>query len=120
MDDYEIGYKHVNIKVGDRVKYRIRSVGNVGGWDDVPVLVTFIEDEPEQQQNFDASKYTVIINEETHGPYDQMELQQMAQQGTLTRETLVWKEGMAQWDETGMIEELVSIFVAVPPPLPPK
>jgi len=38
--------------------------------------------------------------------------------GTLTRETLVWAEGMANWSKAGEVAELVPLFPATPPPLP--
>jgi len=66
-----------------------------------------------------AVRYTVAINNQQSGPYDLAQLQQMAQQGTLTRETLVWREGMAQWQEAGTVQDLAGLFAAVPPPLPP-
>lgn len=53
------------------------------------------------------------------GPFDMNTLQQKAQQGVLARETLVWKQGMAQWTPAGDVPELQSLFTAVPPPLPP-
>jgi hypothetical protein len=45
-------------------------------------------------------------------------LQQMVQQGTLNRETLVWKQGMANWTKAGEVQDLSALFNAVPPPLP--
>ena len=53
------------------------------------------------------------------GPFNMAALQQQVQSGQLTRETLVWKEGMAQWTKAGEVEELAGLFKAVPPPLPP-
>jgi hypothetical protein len=41
------------------------------------------------------------------------ELLQMAQEGRLTKETLVWKEGMRQWEAAGNIQELVTLFQTV-------
>ena len=66
-----------------------------------------------------ASRYTVAINGQQQGPYDMTQLQQLVQGGTLTRETLVWTEGMAQWAEAGTLQELMGLFTSVPPPLPP-
>ena len=70
---------------------------------------------PIPQQN----SYHVAVGGQQQGPYDMQTLQQQAQQGTLTRDTLVWKQGMAQWTKAGEVSELQSIFGAVPPPLPP-
>jgi hypothetical protein len=54
------------------------------------------------------------------GPFDAAALAGQAAAGTLTRETLVWKEGMAGWVAAGQVPELAPVFGAVPPPLPPQ
>ncbi len=66
-----------------------------------------------------AVQYHVALDGQTSGPLPMATLQQQAQSGQLTRETLVWKEGMAQWTKAGDVTELASLFSAVPPPLPP-
>ncbi|MCE2653413.1 MAG: DUF4339 domain-containing protein [Planctomycetaceae bacterium] len=43
----------------------------------------------------------------------------MAQTGRLTRESLVWKQGMANWAAAGTVGELGGVLGGVPPPLPP-
>jgi hypothetical protein len=53
------------------------------------------------------------------GPNSHADLVLLARQGTLTKNSLVWKEGMAQWARAGDIAEFNSVFSAVPPPLPP-
>ena len=65
-----------------------------------------------------AVAYHVLINNVQQGPFDMNALQQMVAQGTLTRETYVWKAGMAQWDKVGNCAELQSLFGSVPPPPP--
>ena len=47
-------------------------------------------------------------------------LSQMVQANTLTKESLVWKEGMAEWVEAGEVADLNSIFGSTPPPIPGK
>jgi hypothetical protein len=37
----------------------------------------------------------------------------------LTKESHVWKEGMAAWDLAGNVTEVSGLFGATPPPLPP-
>jgi membrane protease subunit (stomatin/prohibitin family) len=54
------------------------------------------------------------------GPYDTAALAGLASGGTLTRETLVWREGMAGWAAAGQVPEVAPVFGAVPPPLPPQ
>ncbi|MBZ0248181.1 MAG: DUF4339 domain-containing protein, partial [Burkholderiales bacterium] len=45
--------------------------------------------------------------------------QQQAASGSLTRASLVWKAGMAQWAAAGDVPELAALFANVPPPVPP-
>ena len=75
-----------------------------------------------QQQNAPPPpiiQYFVAVNGQQQGPYDMPTLQQMVQKGTLTKETMVWKNGMAAWTAAGQVQELSSVFPAVPPPMPP-
>jgi len=53
------------------------------------------------------------------GPFDVAALQQQVRTGTLTAQTLVWRQGMAAWVPAGQVAELQALFAAVPPPLPP-
>ena len=53
---------------------------------------------------------------------DRALLAQMAAMGTTTRDSLVWKQGMAEWRRAGDVGELASVFGGVPagmPPIPP-
>ena len=45
-------------------------------------------------------------------------IQQMVQNGQLTQNNLVWKQGMAAWELAGNVQELSSLFASVPPPPP--
>jgi membrane protease subunit (stomatin/prohibitin family) len=76
-----------------------------------------------QQQNtpppIPQIAYSVSINGQTSGPYNMQQLQQMAQNGQLLTSTNVWKQGMPNWELAGNVQELASIFGAVPPPPPP-
>ena len=68
--------------------------------------------------------FHVAINGQTYGPYDMNALSQMLVNGTLTRDTLVWKQGMPSWAQAGMVPELQQLFSVPPipgnvPPVPP-
>jgi membrane protease subunit (stomatin/prohibitin family) len=63
--------------------------------------------------------YSVSINGQAAGPFHLQQLQQMAQNGQLTPNTHVWKQGMSAWELAGNVQELVTLFGAVPPPPPP-
>lgn len=63
--------------------------------------------------------YMVSVNGQQSGPYNLQQLQQLAQTGQLTVQTYVWKQGMTNWELAGNVQELSSLFGAVPPPPPP-
>jgi hypothetical protein len=67
-----------------------------------------------------ASMYFVAVNGQQSGPFDLQTLASQATMGRLTRENLVWTQGMAQWTPAGEVAALASIFANVPPPIPPK
>ena len=46
--------------------------------------------------------YHVAVNGQATGPFDISVLTQMAAAGQLTADSLVWKNGMAQWAKAGM------------------
>ncbi len=64
-------------------------------------------------------QYNVSINGQQSGPFGWQQLQQMVQSGQLTKDTHVWKEGMANWELAANVQELSSLFGAAPPPPPP-
>lgn len=64
------------------------------------------------------AQFHVAIDGAQSGPFGIEGLRQQAASGRLTRDTLVWKAGMANWSRAGDVAELASIFAAVPPPLP--
>jgi membrane protease subunit (stomatin/prohibitin family) len=76
-----------------------------------------------QQQNTPPPppqiQYSVSVNGQTAGPFNWQQLQQMVQNGQLTTNTHVWKQGMAGWEIAGNVQELANLFGAVPPPPPP-
>jgi hypothetical protein len=60
----------------------------------------------------------VVVSGQQTGPFDLAVLRQMAQSGQLTRDSLVWKQGLTAWTAAGQLPELSAVFVAVPPPVP--
>lgn len=63
--------------------------------------------------------YHVAVNGQATGPFDISVLVQMATVGQLTADSLVWKNGMAQWAKAGTVDELKNLFANVMPPIPP-
>ncbi len=63
--------------------------------------------------------YHVAINGQATGPFDATTLAQMVASGQLTANSLVWKNGMAQWATAGTVDELKNLFANAMPPIPP-
>lgn len=64
-------------------------------------------------------QYMVGINGQQAGPYNWTQLQQLVQQGQLTHQTYVWKQGMPQWQLAGEVQELTTLFQGMAPQMPP-
>ena len=67
-----------------------------------------------------SQRFYVAVSGQQTGPFGLEELRTQAQDGRLTRESLVWKQGMAQWAPASSVVELGSVFGGSPPPLPPR
>ncbi|EBA16587.1 hypothetical protein RSK20926_22719 [Roseobacter sp. SK209-2-6] len=59
------------------------------------------------------------VNGQTQGPFSKARMGRMAQEGDLTRETLVWTPGQDGWKPAGDVAELAQLFTILPPPPPP-
>jgi membrane protease subunit (stomatin/prohibitin family) len=89
---------------------------------------TFTGGQPQQQPQGQAAPtpppippaltFFAVINGQQAGPYDLNTIKQMATQKQLMPETLVWREGMANWTAASEVTELKSIFGSIPPPIP--
>jgi len=64
--------------------------------------------------------YFAAVEGKQTGPFDMQTLASQAASGRLTRESLVWTQGMSQWMPAGEVPALAGIFTNVPPPLPPN
>ena len=62
--------------------------------------------------------YMVGVNGQQAGPFDWNQLQQLVQQGQLTQQTYVWKQGMPNWDFAGNVQELQPLFMNAAPQIP--
>jgi hypothetical protein len=62
--------------------------------------------------------YHVAVGQNHAGPFDLNALQQQASAGSFTRDSLVWKAGMAQWVKAQDVPELAPLFASMPPPIP--
>ena len=63
--------------------------------------------------------YHIAVNGQATGPYNLNAIAQMVNAGQINGDTLVWKNGMAEWVKAATIEELKGLF-SVMPPIPPS
>ncbi len=62
-----------------------------------------------------------VIGEDRKGPIEQSEIRQLIDQGHVTPQTYVWRNGMQGWQAAGEHPDLSDAFVVPPPvPTPPK
>lgn len=62
--------------------------------------------------------YHVAVGQNQTGPFTVAMLQQQIANGNLTRDSLVWSAGMAQWSKASEVPEVAALFASTPPPLP--
>ena len=67
-----------------------------------------------------STAYHVAVNGQATGPFDIATLTQMTTTGALAKDSLVWKQGMAEWAKADTVEELKGIVCNHVPPIPPS
>jgi len=65
------------------------------------------------------TQYFIAVNGQQQGPFDEASFRGMIQSGSVNKDTMVWKNGMAAWTAAGQVAELASLFMNTPPPPPP-
>jgi len=65
-----------------------------------------------------SSSYFVAVEGRQTGPFDLQALAAQVSSGKLSRETLVWTRGMANWLPAGRVPEIGKLFGDTPPPIP--
>ncbi len=65
-----------------------------------------------------SSVYYVAENGKATGPFDMNTMRQMIATGQISVNTLVWTSGMNVWSQAGTVDEINSLFSAIPP-IPP-
>ena len=65
------------------------------------------------------TRWHISIDQTAAGPYDQTEIKQLIRQSKVTKASLVWTEGMDNWQAANSVNELMPLFRSnTPPPLP--
>jgi membrane protease subunit (stomatin/prohibitin family) len=62
--------------------------------------------------------YYVGKNGKQAGPFDKDTIIGYVRKGAITKETLMWKQGMAGWNTAGLFTEFEAVLTTAPPPLP--
>ena len=63
-------------------------------------------------------QYFVSIGGQQAGPFTAQQLPQLVQNGSLTLQSYVWRQGMAQWQLAADMPEIAFAFVQQPPAPP--
>lgn len=66
-----------------------------------------------------TATYYVAVNGQQQGPFDMNAVVAYIQNGQITADTMVWKQGMPAWAKASTLMEFSNLFGACPPPLPP-
>lgn len=66
-----------------------------------------------------AAQWFAALDGQQAGPFDDAGIKDKIAGGGITKDTLVWKQGMANWSAAGSVAELAGFFGAAPPPMPP-
>ncbi|HIJ96724.1 MAG TPA: SPFH domain-containing protein [Desulfuromonadales bacterium] len=73
---------------------------------------------PETPPALPGETYYVGKNGTKTGPFDQQTIIASIQAGSVTGETLLWKQGMAGWEKGAAFAEFKMFLAVTPPPLP--
>lgn len=65
-----------------------------------------------------VKKFFIAINGQQQGPFPVTQLKEMATANQINKETLVWAEGMSNWEAAGSNNDVKNIFGSIPPPIP--
>lgn len=65
------------------------------------------------------SSFFVILDDKQAGPFSEDELSRLIAQGTVTKETYVWKGGMPRWERCENVPEVLRLVALCPPPFNP-
>lgn len=73
---------------------------------------------PDTTKSIPQVQYMIGVNGQQAGPFNWNQLQQLVQQGQLTTQSYVWKQGMANWEFAGNVQELAPLFQNAMPQMP--
>lgn len=62
-------------------------------------------------------EYHVSKDGKADGPHSLADINQMIKSGTITKESMIWKKGMANWAAAATVDEVADLFGNIPPTL---
>ena len=65
------------------------------------------------------AQYYIVVNGQQQGPFDVNAISSYISSGQINANTLVWKQGMANWSKISTVPELANMLQSCPPPVPP-
>lgn len=78
--------------------------------------------QPSQNSNIPPAvpkvEYYIAKDGKATGPFEIEKLKEMVKNGEFSKESLVWKEGMADWKSAKDVDELQVVFSVIPPTPP--
>jgi hypothetical protein len=90
------------------------TVSTNGGATATPLVAAPIAPPPLPQ-----AQWFLGINGQQDGPHTVEAVRAKIAEGVVTKDTLVWKPGLANWERAESVPEIAVLFAPVPPPLPP-
>ena len=64
--------------------------------------------------------YYVMLEGKQAGPFDESELSRIIANGKVTKDTYVWKPGMAKWEMAENVSDVLRLVALSPPPFKPE
>jgi hypothetical protein len=62
--------------------------------------------------------YYASVGGKQAGPFSETEIVRLVNDGTITKETYIWHQGMKEWKAAVDVPEILRIIALTPPPLP--
>ncbi len=77
-------------------------------------MMSGINSAPSSPPPIPTVQYYIAIDGNPSGPHNIQSLRQMIDEGTLSKKTLVWKNGMDNWVKAESTEEIAALFPSIP------
>jgi hypothetical protein len=73
---------------------------------------------PGQLSSQPSTLYYAALNGKQAGPFSETEIVRLVNEGTITKDSLVWHQGMKEWKAAVDVPEILRIIALAPPPMP--